>query len=256
MQSASWRATCIGWPGGARAHSRMAIVAHRFDTRDALFETLQEVIVADIERALRHGASASLLLSGGSTPAPLYRGLAEARLDWSRVQVALVDERWVAPDDAASNERLLRESLLTGHAARARFTGMKNAAASALAGVETCNLDYARLPLPHTVCLLGMGPDGHTASLFPRAQGLEAALAARQHCAAIHAQRSAVTGELVERMTLTPWSILQSERLVLLITGDDKWEVLQQSAASTDALQTPISYFIHLQKELEVYWAP
>ena len=234
----------------------MAIIAHRFDTRDALFGTLRDVVVADIERALLHRGTASLLLSGGSTPAPLYRDLAEAELDWSRVQVALVDERWVAPDDAASNERLLRESLLTGRAAEARLTAMKNAAASALEGVETCNLAYAKLPLPHTVCLLGMGPDGHTASLFPHAEGLAAALAAHQHCAAIHAQRSAVTGELVERMTLTPWSILQSERLLLLITGADKWEVLQQAAASDDALRTPISHFLHQPRNLEVYWAP
>jgi 6-phosphogluconolactonase len=234
----------------------MTIIDHRFDTRDALFSTLQQVIVADIERALQHKGAASLLLSGGSTPAPLYRGLSRATLDWDRVHVALVDERWVAVDDAASNERLLRESLLTGRAAQARFTGMKNTAASALEGVKACNLDYARLPLPHTFCLLGMGPDGHTASLFPQAQGLDAALASRQHCAAIHAQRSTVTGELLDRMTLTPWSILQSERLVLLITGADKWEVLQQAKVATDATLTPISYFADQQTALEVYWAP
>jgi 6-phosphogluconolactonase len=234
----------------------MTIDIQRFDNRETMLDALFQVIVGDIETALQRNSSATLLLSGGSTPAPLYMQLSRARVDWGKVHIALVDERWVSADNPASNERLLHETLLVNHAETARFTGMKNAADSAFDGVQACNLEYAKLPLPHTVCLLGMGPDGHTASLFPQAQGLAEALAAHQHCAAIRAQQSAVTGELIERMTMTPWSILQSERLILLITGADKWEVLQQARACGDATLMPISHFIDSKIPLEVYWAP
>jgi 6-phosphogluconolactonase len=234
----------------------MTIDIQRFDNREAMLDALLQAIIGDIETALQRNSSATLLLSGGSTPAPLYRQLSQARLDWEKVHIALVDERWVTTDNPASNERLLYETLLVNHAASARFTGMKNAATSVFDGVQACNLEYAKLPLPHTVCLLGMGPDGHTASLFPQAQGLAEALEAHQHCAAIRAQPSEVTGELIERMTMTPWSILQSERLILLISGADKWEVLQQARACGDATLMPISHFIDSEIPLEVYWAP
>lgn len=234
----------------------MTIDIQRFDNRETMLDALLQVIIGDIEAALQRNSAATLLLSGGSTPAPLYRQLSQARLDWEKVVIALVDERWVTTDNPASNERLVHETLLVNDAASARFTGMKNAATSVFDGVQACNLEYAKLPLPHTVCLLGMGPDGHTASLFPQAQGLAEALEAHQHCVAIRAQQSEVTGELIERMTMTPWSLLQSERLILLITGADKWEVLQQARACADATLMPISHFIDSEIPLEIYWAP
>jgi 6-phosphogluconolactonase len=233
----------------------MTIQASQFDSREAMFDALYALFIKDIETALQRKGSASLLLSGGSTPAPLYHRLSKAAVDWNRVHVALVDERWVDPDDDASNEHLLAESLLVNQAAAAQFIGMKNNSGSPFEGADACNLDYADLPMPHSICLLGMGPDGHTASLFPRAQGLDEAFAAQQHCAPIRAHQSAVTGPLVERMTMTPWSILQSERLILLITGTDKWEVLQRAAACDDATLMPISRFIDAATPLEVYWA-
>jgi 6-phosphogluconolactonase len=235
----------------------MTIIEHKFEHAETMLEALYQQIVEDLERALQLRGSATLLLSGGSTPAPLYRRLSKASLDWTRVQIALVDERWVEADNLASNERLLRESMLINKAAQAQFTGMKNSASSPSNGAMECNLRYADLPLPHTVCLLGMGPDGHTASLFPGAQGLDAALQSHQHCAPILAIRSGVTGDLVERMTMTPWSILQSERLVLLITGADKWEVLQQARQESGNQSMPISHFTSQQAPaLEVYWSP
>ena len=166
----------------------MPVTEHKFSDREQMLDALYDAMVVDLEQALDAQAQATLLLSGGSTPAPLYRRLANAPLDWARIDVALVDERWVAADDEASNERLLRETLLTGNAAKARFTGMKNEALSPFDGAAECNARYAALPAPGTICLLGMGADGHTASLFPNAEGLEAALASQQHCAAIRAR--------------------------------------------------------------------
>ncbi len=234
----------------------MSIRENRFDDRATLVDALVRGFTADLERSIERNDSATLLLSGGSTPAPLYRKLSDSKLDWKRIHVALVDERWVDTAHEASNERLLRENLLIGDAAAATFVGMKNNAANPFDGVTECNARYAEMPRPYTICLLGMGPDGHTASLFPRARGLDAALASQQACAAIRARPSAVTGDYLERMTLTPWSILQSQRLVLLITGEDKWEVYARARDNEASAERPISLMIHQQQTpLEVYWS-
>lgn len=235
----------------------MSSIERRFTDRAELTDAVREVFVEDLQQALQQQSSATILLSGGSTPAPLYRRLSCANLDWGRVHVALVDERWVEAGSTASNERLLRENMLINNAAAANFTGMKNDHDTPFDGEADCNTHYAALPSPYTTCLLGMGPDAHTASLFPDAEGLSAALDSNQHCAGIRAIQSEVTGDNLERMTMTPWSILQSRRLILLITGDDKWEVYQQARTANASADKPVSLFIHQDAvPLEVYWAP
>ncbi len=235
----------------------MTVEEHRFEDRDRLIDAVYRQITAVLEQALAQKSRASLAASGGSTPLPLYRRLAAAPLDWSRVDVALVDERWVDTGDDSSNERLLRENLLRGNASAAAFTGMKNDHPDPFAGEDQCNLAYAALEPPFDVCLLGMGSDGHTASLFPAARGLPEALTRAAHCAAIEARRSAVTGDNLARMTLTPWSILQSRRLILLFTGEEKWAVYRQACRADATAELPVSLFIHQDRvRLEVYWAP
>jgi len=235
----------------------MTIIEHKFDSRSELIENLYQACVQDLSATLQQEPSATLLLSGGSTPAPLYQRLSAADLDWAKINIALVDDRWVDASSDASNERLLRENLLINNAAAAPFTSMKNSNPSPFDGVTECNHGYAALPAPYSICLLGMGPDGHTASLFPQAEGLTAALESKQHCAAIRAIQSEVTGENLERMTMTPWGILQCRRLVLLITGNDKWEVYREACQSGASADLPISLFIHQDRvPLEVYWAP
>jgi 6-phosphogluconolactonase len=234
----------------------MTINEHRFENREAMLAALYRAFVDDIEQTLSQQSTATLLLSGGSTPVPLYRSLATAKLDWSRIHVALVDERWVDAHGDASNERLLRDNLLVKHAAAAHFTAMKNDAASPFDGVQECNAAYRGLPAPYSLCLLGMGADGHTASLFPGATGLTEALAGKAHCAAIRAIRSAVTGDNLERMTMTPWSLLQSRKLILLITGNDKWDIYQRARNHGASPDLPVSLFLEqTEAPVEVYWS-
>jgi len=235
----------------------MSISEHKFKDRESLLDMLFRVVVAELEISLAQQSSTTLLLSGGSTPAPLYRRLSTADLDWSGIDVALVDERWVAADDEASNERLLRETLLRERAAEARFTAMKNSAATAADGAAECNRRYARLQRPYSLCLLGMGADGHTASLFPGARGLDEALESTQPCAAISALRSAVTGDNLDRMSMTRWGILQSRKLILLISGEDKWRVYLEARQNGASAALPVSLFLDQDRvPVEVYWAP
>ncbi|MEM9057727.1 MAG: 6-phosphogluconolactonase, partial [Pseudomonadota bacterium] len=99
----------------------MTVAECRYPSSERLVADLADLIAGALARTLRTGADASLVVSGGSTPTPLFEALSAVELDWSRVAVTLADERWVAPDHDDSNEALVRGRLLVDHAAAARF---------------------------------------------------------------------------------------------------------------------------------------
>lgn len=228
-----------------------------FDSREALLAALQEDCVAALEGALKERDQASFLVSGGSSPAPLYQRLSQIALDWKRIQVALVDERWVEPGHAKSNETFVQKNLLQHAAGQAPFLGMKNSAESAAEGLSACEQAYQKLPQPFDLTILGMGPDGHTASLFPNAEGLDEALNTDKLCAAITAHQSEVTGEFTERMTLSLAGILNARRLVLLITGEEKLKALREAQAGDAVNDMPVRAVLQQSKvPVTLYWAP
>ncbi len=232
---------------------------HFFPDRDSLFSALASECNSLLEAAIEENHCATLLVSGGSTPKPLYQQLSLAALDWQKVSVALVDERWVDAEHSGSNEAFIIQNLLQNNAATAKFVAMKTGEQTAASGESICEQRYQQLSRPFTLTLLGMGPDGHTASLFPEAQGLTAALDLEKHnlCAAITANASEVTGELTERMSLSLYGLLQSQQLHLLITGEQKLAVYRQALESKDVTLTPISALLQqTEVPVNVYWAP
>jgi 6-phosphogluconolactonase len=225
----------------------------RFDDHDAMAEAMASDIADLLRAALDDRGQASLAVSGGRTPATMFRCLSEQRLAWDRVTVTLVDERWVAPDADDSNERLARTALLQGPAAAARFVGLKNPASTPEAGLAETERALEIVPRPFDVLVLGMGEDGHCASLFPGTAELAAALdpAGSASCAPVRPKG------LQPRMTLTLSAILDSRHILLLLEGRGKWDIYKQALADTDATVMPIrAVFTGARSPLEVYWAP
>lgn len=224
---------------------------------DALFTALHKYCVKALQTDLETEKKVSCYLSGGTTPLPLYGLLARSELPWQRICPALVDERWVAIDDAASNEGMLRKHFSQQADFLTQLTGMKTAQATAREAEPACNERYAALPKPVSFCLLGMGSDGHTASLFPHAQGLTEALQTTSSCKSLTALPSAVTGSLTERMSLSLAGILQAKRIALLITGKQKWEIYQKALHCSDKAAMPVSAVLQQkQAEVDVFYCP
>lgn len=194
------------------------------DTLDGILAGhIASLLVADINRR----GSASMAVSGGSTPKGLFARLANCELDWSRVWVTLVDERWVEPDHDDSNERLVRENLLQNHARTANFVGLKSPGNDAAAGLAATAKQLAPLPRPFTCVVLGMGGDGHTASWFPQASNL-AQLTDPAGAAELGATDPVTAPH--QRITLTLPAVLNSGEIILHITGDEKRAVLAEAS--------------------------
>lgn len=227
------------------------LTEHRYESFAELQKALLDWSQDLLQQALEREQAVSMLLSGGSTPLPYYRELAKSTLPWDRIHLALVDERWVDVNDISSNERAIREAFAPNAMALRNFTGMKSELKSA--AVDDCNARYARLPWPPTLCVLGLGADGHTASLFPEAMGLHAALHAEQFCAAINAQPTVVTGNCTERMTMTLWALLQARHIAFVFTGPQKLKVYEAVSQRED-LQIPASFVVSRAKSLDVFY--
>jgi len=219
---------------------------------------LQSAAVEAIRSAILAGVAArgtaSLALSGGTTPIPIYEALSHLDLPWSQVQLTLTDERWVPVDDPASNEAMVRRTLLKGPAASARFTSLKCNTQTPEAAEGQIDGALRALAQPFDLVLLGMGDDAHTASLFPGGAGLEAAMDLTGPLKA-RAVRPAIDGPA--RLSLSLPALLQSRQMILLLRGTSKWAVYQDALGDGPVLEAPVRGILHQnQVPVTVYWTP
>ncbi len=191
----------------------------QFADGQALAEAFADWTAALLAEAIAARGLALLVVSGGSTPKRYFAALSARDLDWSRVAVTLADERRVADDNPRSNARLVRETLLQGKAARAQFCPLANSRLAPEQELASAAARVARLPSPADLAVLGMGDDGHTASWFPHAAGLNEAVdpAAPALVAAIDPPDG-----LEPRLTLTGRALLRARAIALQIEGPAK----------------------------------
>lgn len=219
------------------------------DPREALARQLAEAVAEALRADLAERERALMVVSGGSTPLPFFRALAAMDLPWARIQVTLADERWVAEEAADSNARLVREHLLQGAAAEARFVSLTSGAETPEQGVEEVTARLADLAWPASVVVLGMGGDGHTASLFPDSRELGLALTTEAPLVAVR-----TPSQPQARITLSAERLHRARRHFLHITGGDKRDVLARALSGDDARELPIRAF--LACPVAIYWAP
>lgn len=229
----------------------MSLPINNFDHQSDLFAALNDTVITQLQQALNERGQASLVVSGGNTPKPLFETLSQTELDWSDVTITLADERWVDPNNADSNERLVRETLLQNQAKPAHFVSLKTDHDTPEAGMADCNARLMSITRPYDLVLLGMGGDGHTASLFPCSEQLTQGLSPQpgQLCQAVHP-----TTAPHARMTQTLTALLNARQIILLITGKDKLAVLQQAAAADSPLALPIAAVINSSASVTVYY--
>lgn len=221
-----------------------------------------EAVANSIHKLLAHALDsrghASLAVSGGTSPVGMYRILSRAILDWRKVIVVLVDERWVDEDHPASNARMVRQTLLQHGAAEANFLPLKTPHATPQEAQAELNQRLrAHLPLPLDAVVLGMGNDGHTASWFPHADGLQSALQGKGPAFAISAKKSEVTGDLTARMTLGLQALRSASCLHLMLGGHDKLAPWEKACADGPVEDMPVRALLDDEHAaLCVHWAP
>tara|TARA_R100001377_G_scaffold10038_1_gene5109 strand:+ start:1844 stop:2545 length:702 start_codon:yes stop_codon:yes gene_type:complete len=230
----------------------MTWMLHQYTANDELVQSLAQRITQDLLNAIDERGRASLAVSGGSTPVSLFRALASIDIPWSKVVITLVDERWVPQTHQDSNALLVHRHLLRDHAAKARFVGLKTEDENPFLAVAEVEAKLLREVFPLDVVVLGMGEDGHTASFFPKADGLSEALQSEQSiCCGITPPNAPYP-----RMTLSLSALLGARQLFLHIIGAKKKRVLEAAIEPGPVTELPVRAVLNQAKVvMEIFYA-
>ncbi|XPV69321.1 MAG: 6-phosphogluconolactonase [Halarcobacter sp.] len=230
----------------------MSSILKKFDTPSSLVDNLASQIIKDLEDAILKKGEATLLVSGGNTPKPLFEKLSNIDFQWEKITIALVDERWIDTTNCNSNENLVKNFLLKNYASKAKFIGMYILAKEITECEEYCSKAYQKL-FPFDVIILGMGNDAHTASLFPNNKRLKEGfdLDSSALCLSIEPETAPYT-----RMSLNLKAILSADKIYLHIEGQEKFDVYKKALESKDIYTTPISSVLNSEhKNIEVFYS-
>lgn len=226
-----------------------------FRNANDLYTVLSEQIAARLTAGVARNGRAGFVASGGTTPGALYDLLARREASWKSVSITLSDERWIDPSSTRSNEYLVRARLLTANAAAAQFVPFKTTHLHAPDAEDAVSAAVDGILRPFDVVLLGMGTDGHTASLIPGAQGLARAMD-RCESALVRAVDPPDLTAMGERMTLTLRAILDARWIVLLIRGEAKLAAYKRALAGRDILDAPVRGVLQQSNvPVSIFWS-
>jgi len=226
------------------------VTAHDFASPPLVAEGLATAVAGKLRAAIDSRGVATLVVSGGRSPVMFFQCLARQVLDWSKVVISLADERWVPVEHADSNAGLLKRYLLVGEVAKARFVSLYSPAQNLEQAAEEADVLLADLP-GIDVLILGMGDDGHTASLFPNSPNLAQALepAGTRRCLPMLAPTVPH-----QRLTMTRALLATAGYTALSLQGTGKLNTLRDALAGDDFAQMPVRAFLHTP--LDIYWCP
>lgn len=230
----------------------MSNPVHAFADQESLINALSESIASKLRDAIQKNGKASLLVSGGNTPKPLFLKLSETELAWDKVNIGLCDERWVPASHEDSNENLVKKHLIQGKAKKAGFVGMYHDGMSNEEAQEKCSQTVREKLYPFDVVILGMGNDAHTASLFPDNEKLQKAfdLDNKELCIAVVPKDAPH-----DRMSLTRAAILSADNIYLHFEGKDKLLIYEKAIEGEDMNKMPIRSILNQNlKDVEVYF--
>ncbi|MDY0873484.1 6-phosphogluconolactonase [Dongia rigui] len=216
----------------------MTVRTAEYADRGALVAAVAAQIVKDLQAAVSAHGSAILIVPGGTTPVAVFEHLAATPFAWDKVTVVPCDERWVGIEHPDSNEGLIRRHLLQGEASAAGVLGLYRQTATPAEAVDAVAAALAKLPRPFSSVFLGMGEDGHFASLFPGRQQTPAALDLNNK-ADIMVLPEPAKGH--PRIGLTLSALVDCSHVLLAVTGAEKRIVLDRAMADINADTYPIA---------------
>jgi 6-phosphogluconolactonase len=225
-----------------------------FPVRSELDNELAKTVSNILAKAIKDNGKASIAVSGGSTPKGFFSVLSQSDIDWSKVTITLADERWVPIDSDASNTRLVHENLLQNKAKEAKFFHLKQGDELTDETLADLNVAASKTLLPLDVLILGMGEDGHTASLFPCSDEINVGLDESNDAVLLKVQPKPASHQ---RISFTFASLITSKNIFLHSCGEAKKTVLTKALQGDDPFEMPIRAFLqHPSLNTQIFWAP
>jgi 6-phosphogluconolactonase len=225
---------------------------NEFEQRQLLDETLADNVANILANAVKTKGKASIAVSGGSTPKGFFSALSKKKLPWQSITITLADERWVDIDSSDSNTKLVHENLLQNEALQAKFFHLKQGNDLRSDTLADLNIAAQQQLLPLDVLILGMGEDGHTASLFPCSDEIEQCLSLESPALLKVVPKTAPH----QRISFSFTALAASKNTILHISGVSKKQVLAKAIAGQNVKEMPIRAFLQADDiNTQVYWA-